>query len=125
MPGVQRETGSRPDFFEPLDLGRQLADLGIELGEFLVVGLGLVLAGVGFGKQVNEVVDGLPFPAMQLTGMNLMFGRDLGDRFLLFEHLDHHLGFERGGMMFLFRHDVSSVTFGALQTCLVFGDHYN
>ena len=61
---------------------------------------------------------------MQLTGMNLVLGRNLGDRFLFFQHLEHHLGFECRGMMFLFRHDVSSITLEALQTCLVFGDHY-
>ncbi len=56
--------------------------------------------------------------------MDLVLSRNLRDRFLFLQHLEHHLGFERRGMMFLLWHDVSSVTLEALQTCLVFGDHY-
>ena len=116
--------GSRPDFFEPLDLGRELANLGVELGQFLVVGLGLLFARLRFGEEMGEVVQRLTLPPVQLPGMNLVLGGDLGDRLLFFQHFEHHVGFERRGMMVLLWHNVSRVTLEALQTCLVFGDHY-
>ncbi len=53
-----------------------------------------------------------------------MFGRDLGDGFFLFKHLQHDLRFEGRGIPLLPWHDRSSVTLEALQTCLVFRDHY-
>ena len=111
-------------FFEPLDLGRELANLGIELRHFLVVGLGLLFDRLGFREKMDKVVEGLAFPPVELTRMDLVFSRNLRDRLLFLKHLQHHLSFERRGMMFLFWHDVSSVTLEALKTCLVFGDHY-
>ena len=86
--------------------------------------LGIEAALDRVGKEMGEVVQRLTLPPVQLPGMDLVRGGDLGDRLLFFQHFEHHLGFERRGMMFLLWHDVSSVTLEALQTCLVFGDHY-
>lgn len=71
-------------FFEPLDLDCELADLDLELGHFLVVGLGLLLDGLGFREEIGKVVEGLPFPPMELAGRDLVLSRNLRDRFLSF-----------------------------------------
>ena len=88
------------------------------------MGLGLLFDRFGFREKMDKVVEGLAFPPVELPRMDLVLSRNLRDRLLFLKHLQHHLSFERRGMMFLFWHDVSSVTLEALKTCLVFGDHY-
>jgi len=112
------------EFFELLDLGDQFSDFGIQLGQPLLVGLGLLLERWGLGKQLRKVLERLALPAMPWTGMNAVFGSNLTDGFFFLEHFEHHLAFEGGRMPFLFRHEMSSVTLDGLQNCLVFGDHY-
>lgn len=74
------------------------------------MGVGLLFAHLGFGKQMREVVEHLALAPMELARMNLMFGRDVGDRIFFLEHFQHHLSLEGGGMMFLPCHNVPSVT---------------
>ena len=67
---VQRVRGSRPDFFEPFELGGQFPDLGIEFGQLLLVCARLALQILGFGKEMGEMVDGVTLPSMELTRMD-------------------------------------------------------
>ena len=103
-------------FFKPLQLRRELADFGIQFGELLFMGVGLLLERLRLRKQVRKVVEGLALPAMQLARMNLILGGNLRHRLFFLEHLEHDLRLECRSVVFLHRHNVSSVTLEAPPT---------
>ena len=86
---------------------------------------GLLLKRLRFREQMGKVLEGLTLSGMELAGMDTVVGGNLGHRFLFLEHLEHYLGFEGRGMMFLFRHNVSSETLEGLPDCLDFWSHYS
>ena len=81
-------------FFQPVDLGCQTANLGVQgfklflMGRFLGPGLALVRL-----KQAGKILQRLLFPAMQLVRMNTIFGGNLGDRFFFLQDFEYDLGF--------------------------------
>jgi len=77
--------GSRPDFFEPLELSGEFPNLGIQFGELFLVFAGLALQILGFGKQKGEVVQGLALPPLQLPRMNALLGGNLRHVLFFFE----------------------------------------
>ena len=74
-------------FFEPLELGGQFADLGIELRQRVLVFLRFLSEFGAFREQMRKVFERLPLPAVELAGMDAVVGRDLRHRFFFFEHL--------------------------------------
>jgi len=79
-PDAHLSKTSRPDFFEPVDLGGQPADLGIQVLELPLVGrcFGPLLPLIAL-EELRHAVQGLPFPAVQLGGMNAVLRSDLSD----------------------------------------------
>ena len=69
------------------------------------MGLGLLLKRLEFGEQMGKVLARLALLPAPLPGMDLTFGRDLGDRFFLFEHLQHGLCCEGCAIPLLLWHD--------------------
>lgn len=91
-----------PDFFfDPVQLGGQLADFGVEFAQlpFVFGFLGLFGFALIFEQPV-EAFQGLFFPAMELVRMNPIFGGDLDDRFFFFQQFQNNLCFLLGRMAF-------------------------
>ncbi len=85
-------------FFDPGELGRQLADLGVEFLELLGMrGLfgRLLLRGLP-GEEARETGKGDIAPAVQLIGMDLVLGGELANRLFFFQQLSDDLGLEGG-----------------------------
>ncbi len=61
----------------------------------------------------------MPWPRM-----NALLGSNLRDGFFFFEEFSGHLSLERRGVVFLFGHNVSSVTLEGLPDCPNFWVHY-
>lgn len=88
-------------FFEPIDLGGQTTDLGIQFINLLSMS-GLernnIVTSLKNGRQPFE---GLGAPLTQDIGMHTLFGTDLSKCLFFFEQVECDLGFE-GGRVNLF-----------------------
>lgn len=90
-----------PDFFDPVQLGGQLANFSIQFAQLtFMLGFPGLFGFTLIFKQPRKALQGLLFPAMELVRVNPIFGGDLGDRLFSFQESQNNLRFLLGRMAF-------------------------
>jgi len=97
-------------FFEPVELGRQPANLAVQFVNLaLVFGLPGAFPLVLILEQLGQVFQRLFLPAIQHVRMHPVFGGKLVDRFFFFQGFQRDLRLLAGGEVFSRGHDMFSL----------------